>query len=345
MSTTQPAVLNQILYRAMVRVFGEVRVAHVGKPFVAMAVTDLGTGFTRLNILDYGESYKCCCPFCGDRNFQLNVNHRYGSVDDRLGRPLDFLATCFARGCIKNPDNRAALFARLTGGSDALAEARIGSGTRESRVPDRLPDSFTRLVRLAADHPARQRLVKRGFDPDRLGRLFKLGYCREDEDEELARDRVVAPVSYRGDLVGWLAVRFTADRMRFFCAPGMRAGDAVYNLDRAREYPTAIVVPSPEWVWRLGRCAVASLTTVATERFAETVRSVFRSKQVVLVTPADHPEDGALARRLSTALGPAFAAVRLPSAAVGEGRKGLVRLIRRAASDRGLAVTLRSDAG
>src|SRR5262245_33846868 len=105
MSATQPGVLNPTLYRALVRVFGEVRVAHAGKAFVAMTVTRSVTGRPRLDILDYGETYKCCCPFCGDRDFQLHVPHRYGTVDDRVGRPLDFLATCFARGCIKKPDN------------------------------------------------------------------------------------------------------------------------------------------------------------------------------------------------------------------------------------------------
>jgi hypothetical protein len=344
MSATQADALNPTLYRTMIRVFGEVRVTHAGEAFVAMAVTDLVTGRSRLDILQYGESYRCCCPFCGDRNFQLNVNHRYGTVDDRVGR-LDFLATCFARGCIKNSDNRAALLARLTGGSDALAESRIEPGTRAPQPPDRLPDTFIRLAKLADEHPARLRLAGRGFDPDRLTRLFNLGYCREDEDERLARDRVVAPVSYRGELVGWLAVRFTADGVTCLCAPGMRAGAAVYNLDRAREHPAAIVVPSPEWVWRLGRCAVAPLTTVATERFADIVRSVFRHKQVVLATPADRPEDAELAQRLSSALGPAFAAVRLPRSAAGEDRKELLRLIRRAASDRGLAVTFQSNAG
>lgn len=207
--------------------------------------------------------------------------------------------------------------------------------------PLQLPRGFRHLGRFGDDHPVRARLRDYGFDPITLGREFGVGFCASSH-EPLARDRVVAPVSQGGKFAGWIAARFAEGGLNFLSAPGMRAGEGIYNLDRAREYPAAVVVPSPDWVWRLGGPSVAALTAPATERFARTLRSVFREKHIVFITPAGCEEDESLAERLFASLGAAFTPVCLPRSFENAGRKELRRAVRAAAAAQGVTVKFKS---
>ncbi len=220
MSATQTDVLNPTLYRALSRVFGEVRVSRAGESFEARVAADPETDRPRLTVVRHGESYRVCCPFCRDRGFNLNVNHRYGTVDDRLDRPLDFLAVCFSRGCLKDSSRRRSLFARLDGGADILSGARLRPGERAVAEPLQLPRGFRHLGRFGDEHPVCARLRDHGFDPLTLGREFGVGFCASSH-EPLARDRVVAPVSQGGKFAGWIAARLAEGGVNF-----LRAGHA-----------------------------------------------------------------------------------------------------------------------
>ncbi|MCE9560536.1 MAG: hypothetical protein K8U57_00645, partial [Planctomycetes bacterium] len=287
-------------------------------------------------VIRYGEGYSTCCPFCRDRGFNLNVNHRYGTVDERLGGPLPFLATCFAHRCLTDRSNRAELFARLDRGLGYLATARIRPGTPVS-IPNQLPGGFQNLTCLPEDHVARIRLRDHGFDPDKLGGEFGVGYCGESE-EPLAVERIVAPVVQDGGVVGWLAVRFVNGEPRFLRAPGMRTTNLVYNLDQARAYATGFVVPSPDWVWRLGMAAMAPLTQPASDMSERRIHATFQRKKLVLVTPPAAKIDRALESSLRGGLRPQFRSVILPSSAVGANRKALRRLVSTGAAEKGLNV-------
>lgn len=334
-----PTVLNPTLYRALVSAFCEVRVARAGEPFEARRVADQETDWTRLEIIHYGESYKVCCPFCHDRRFQLNVNHRYANADKRLGRPLDFLATCFAHGCLKTRSNRERLFELVDRGRDVLAEASVLTGSQAPPVPSQLPHGHKHLRRLPQEHPARALLREHGFDPDQLGREFRVGYCG-DSDELLARESVIAPVMQGDELAGWLAVRWAAGGPTFLCAPGMRAGRLLYHLDQARRHPLVIVVPSPDWVWRLGTSAVAPISGGDPDLLLRTLSTAFAKKDVVVVTPPGTRGLDKLTMRLAMQFGTRFADVRLSGRSTGSDREALHEMIRTAAAKRGLSVAV-----
>ena len=330
--------LNPTLFRSLAHLLGEVRVAHPGEPFEARLVRDLATDRPRLHVDRYGEAYKVRCPYCRDRGFGLSVNHRYGTLHAGLGRPLDFLATCFAGGCLKDRDTRDDLFERL-GGADRLGEARVRTGTAAPADPARLPASFTRLDRLRPNHPARTGLAALGHDPDRLGRVFGVGYCPA-ADIRLADERVVAPVRRGGTLVGWLAAAVTGDQIRFLAAPGIAAGMELYNLDRAKQYPAAVVVPSPDWVWRVGTAATAPLTAPVPERLAGLLRKALPGRDVIVLGTPDAPQTfETLARRLPLGHAGKVACVRLPSTEATPTRRELKRVLRAAAAGRGIGLT------
>jgi hypothetical protein len=177
-----------------------------------------------------------------------------------------------------------------------------------------------------------------GFNPDLLGRDFRVGYCA-DSEVPLARKRVIAPVSQDGELVGWLAAKFTEDRIRFLFAPGMSTAGVVYNLKAASECSTVLVVPSPDWVWRLGQAAVSPISHTDGDRFFRTISSVFRRKNAVVVIPYGADKLHELVSRFQLRFGPQFAKVHLPYLGRNPNPKKLCCLVCKAAARQGLEVT------
>jgi hypothetical protein len=330
-------VLNPTLYERLLRQFGEVRVTRVSEPFECRVVRDLAD-WPRLVVVRYGETYQVRCDYCRDRGFGLSVNHRYGTLHAGLGRPLDFLATCFADNCLKDRDNRDDLFERL-GGADRLGEARVRTGTAAPADPARLPASFTRLDRLRPNHPACSGLAALGHDPDRLARVFGVGYCPA-ADVRVADEKVVVPVRSAGGLVGWLAAVFPWGGIRFLAAPGMAAGAQLYNSHRARDYPAVAVMPSPDWVWRVGTYAVAPLSSPSTEALARLLRKSLPKNDLLLVsTPERHAAVAVLTGRMMLLHRGKVTHVRLPHTASSASRGEITRLLKASAAERGIAVT------
>jgi hypothetical protein len=232
---------------------------------------------------------------------------------------------------LRDRDNRSDLFERL-GGAELLAEGRVRTATVAPASSDHLPLSFTRLDRLRPDHHARTQLAALGHDPDRLARVFGVGYCPA-ADVRVADERVVAPVRRGQKLVGWLAVRFVGAGLEFLAAPGLAAAKELYNLDRAKEYPAAVVVPSPDWVWRVGTAATAPLSSSDPERLAGLLRKALPGIDLVLVSTAGHHAAvRALADELASRHWARVAHVRLPAKAVTASRVELRRMLRVAAT-------------
>lgn len=108
--------LNQALYNALTRLFGQVRVANEGI-HTTIKVDPSGTGEWQRDEEDGGgEEYIVRCPFCADRKGHLYISHlSYASpvVSGMQLRVSPLLAHCFRRNCIADPANREALEGRI----------------------------------------------------------------------------------------------------------------------------------------------------------------------------------------------------------------------------------------
>lgn len=79
----------------VMRAFGDVK---VDKPEQKMVLSVIrGNDRPWTDILEPGETYRVCCPWCDDGKFHLNINHAFGTRDPRTGH-LIRLNNCFRCG-------------------------------------------------------------------------------------------------------------------------------------------------------------------------------------------------------------------------------------------------------
>lgn len=197
------------------------------------------------------------------------------------------LAYCHRSACLSKSQNRDRLADMLSADDGILSKSRIGSGVEKTVAlqPPELPQGMRAINQLHDAHPARQFLDEQGLSPDRLTKFYELGYCG-DTASSVARNRIIIPIRQKGELRGWQSLSITEERRRkYLSAPGVETSKLVYNLDRAREYPTAVIVPETLDVWRFGAMAV-SLMGTCSERQTRRIASAFRGRNVVLVTCA-----------------------------------------------------------
>lgn len=323
--SSEAKVLNPLLYHRLQRRFGRVAVSRRGEARVAWYGRDVfseeGDG-PKWVVRQPGEQYQVRCPFCRDPARSLSVNHLYGQRGGS-GFPIN-LAYCHNANCLARYENRVAL-AQLLGADDGVLEdARILPGRKASdgEVSPELPEPRTRLDRLPKGHPARRYLRGLDLDPDRVGRRYGVSYCAAG-DETLARNRVIIPVHLRGQLKGWqaLAIEQGRDPRRpskdeYLSAPGLRTSETVYNLDKARQYETGIIVATPADVWGFGAMALCPLGRHPSVCHRRLIRIAFRKHAAILALPEDlfdEPWARRLAGALARSLAGRFAAVKLPA--------------------------------
>ena len=102
---------------------------------------------------------------------------------------------------------------------------------------------------------------------------------------------------------------------KYFTAPGMPRSELLYNLDRAKNYSTGVIVEGVTDVWSFGPMAVGlfgkNLTTEQYRKFLATFR---KRTAVLLLDPEEFDSEGTgeLVRMLRKAMPKSFAAVKLP---------------------------------
>jgi hypothetical protein len=319
---TFPEVLNPDLYRRLLRRFGEVRITHPGEKRVARIVRGLEDDL-KLFVQQHGETYRVRCPFCKDQSYQLSINHIYGQRDSDSGRQLLNLAYCHASNCLVDYECRAKLADMLKADDGWLEDARIlpGKVISDEERKIELPGPLTRLDKLPSDHPARKCLVERGLDPDRVGKVYKASYCGHS-NESVARNCIIIPVEMGGRLRGWQAMPLRSSSVsgrvlppRYFSAPGMESSTLIYNLDRARQYETAVLVKGPADVWRLGPMALCPVTRKVSQDQVRKLLSVFRNATLVLLLGDNElvqPDVRRLVSEMRPKMSGRFAAIPLP---------------------------------
>ena len=299
--------LNTTLYAALQRTFGEVKVANEGRAFVGRY--DYNSFYKRneMVVSDVGEQYRVCCPFCADRRFRLHVSHRWGVVDENK-RTNKGMLYCFNEDCLNDPQNRHEFDNMLTA-SNYYGGVSVGSlhYNEASFIPREIepPGLMHRLDKLPYTHAANRYLAGRFFDPEGLGRYYGVSYCPSSV-YTLARNRIIIPLYDGGELKGWQA-RYIGDLdwhdkyspPKYFSCPGMRRGQLLYNLDRARNYCTGVIVEGPMDVWAFGPMTMASFGFPMSESQARMVQPVFGNGSLVLLFDADVRENPKLNAQLN----------------------------------------------
>lgn len=169
--------------------------------------------YEKLDIVDWGEMYSVCCPFCGDGRHRCAVSYKVGVWDERCASTHRHLWKCFNENCQDHPDNQDKMrrlleypMIRTAGMSIATAEAQNAHlANPDFEIPATMPHSLHTLAELTDDHPTSVflRTYKGGWNPRRLARNWevKLG----GQFAGGASDRLIFPIREKGILRGYQA--------------------------------------------------------------------------------------------------------------------------------------------
>lgn len=277
--------LNPILYHALVRRFHEVHVRGAGCAntwFLEQIRQSDGTWRSRRKMAPSGagEEYQVDCPYCNDLRGRLTVNHMWGVRDPDTGTLNLWAAQCWNEQCLSSVDRQRDLYQMLTPymGKGHVASGQVKPGKKKDvqyGVPEPVdwPGEMWTLDTLPAGHQALTYLRSRDYDPMWLAEKHRVQYCG-DSFYPLARDRLVFPLFWFGTMVGW-QTRFIGDTLhgeplkhfkipKYWSNPGMPRDMVGYNLDRAMQYSTIIVVEGFLDCVQTGPQAVGCLGKVCT---------------------------------------------------------------------------------
>lgn len=239
--------LNEQLFKLLQSAFGpNVKIAKQGQQ--AVWRIEKGISGETIVFLDYGETYRVCCPFCAhrgdpDSRHRLWISHVYGT---RVGKyPCWYAATCFHNACLENESARRELRNWIFG----LASHRrvrmptFSSGSpKEVEVPE-LPGVCLKLSELPKKHKALRFLIGKGLDPAKLQELYSVCYCIESEYNPLAIDRLVFPIDNHGKRVGWqcryIGTPLSKHIPKYVSCKNIK--ETLYNYDRAIQQPFIVV--------------------------------------------------------------------------------------------------------
>jgi hypothetical protein len=267
MDAFEKKALNRALYRRCKATFGHVKVRHSGESQVRRMRIDIVSGKQKPSIVQSGEYYAVCCPFCNDTRYRCYINHRYGT-DDELGRAQTYLAYCHNAGCplsMRSPEAYKQLADMLMGHRLIdLRKVKIEEGNTVDIDNIRMnwPGTVVRIDTLPNEHPANVYLISRGFNPRTIGRFYKVHYCVEGN--KICKDRLIVPIYHNQKMVGWQArAIFDCDWKqslfpKYYTAPGTPRREILYNFDNAIKYNTGIIVEGVTDVWKVGPQAVCT---------------------------------------------------------------------------------------
>ena len=264
--------LNPALYGALHARFGSVKFSNEGNRFLSRVAKHLESGKDVEQVIDPGEYYRVCCPYCGDKRYRLYINHRWNTIRDNGQRYGRHLAVCFNEHCdLRNLDEELKIYvnykAKLHRPEDAPFQ---NPDNLFSEVT--LPGVCVKLSSLDKQHPAIKYIEGRNFDYRDLENNWGVVYCdHTDRDRDgfipktkihagLVQSRLIVPIYRLSTLVGWQA-RATNDKEepKYYTMPGLNKNMMLFNGDRAKEYKFGVVVEGVFDAFRVGPRAVALL--------------------------------------------------------------------------------------
>ncbi len=322
--------LNPALYDALKSRFKQVRISNQGIPQVAQYSRRINPRRNRkndcwyLNLIEPGEYYQVCCPYCHDTRFRLYVNHRWGVKDEEGSRNL-WMAICYNENCLNSVERPQQLYDELTDRTcHVLDNARVLDNGEEfdpSKIVMDWPGPVTRVDKLPENHKAVQYLLSRNFDPEKIGRFYNVHYCH-DSFRWLARDRLIIPVYADKVLKGWQA-RYVGEinwkqrnaPPKYYTCPGTPRRYVLYNIANAAKWNTGVIVEGPTDVWSFGPMACCTMGATMTPQQRQKFHRLFRKHSAVLLYDADawdKPGTQKIIEAFTRKFDGGFAAIKLP---------------------------------
>jgi len=305
-------VLNPILYKKLKHIFGQIKIANYGDKFIASVSRDIfNPDKYSLNIIQAGEYYRVCCPFCGDSRFRLYINHRYGQIykSHNIQIKLNFLAICFNEtACLEDYENRKELYNLIYNDNNEIPSLIINDNNDYDnnalvKKQIELPGTCVPIVDLPKFHHCVRYLHSRGFtDLNYLYENYNVLYCvRSSPKYFLAQNRLIIPAYENGELVGWQA-RYIGELdwsrhtvLKYFSCPGMPRRSIFYNLDNAIRYPVIVVVEGPLDVWRVGPMAISTFGSTLSDIQKRRLTILGQRRKIVIFYDGDVSNSSKLA--------------------------------------------------
>ena len=275
---------NLILYNRLKAIAGDVHVAKKG--------TD-------------EETYRICCPFCGDTRYRLNISCLWGVYDPVEKHCNAHLIHCYNESCLKSSgvdaitaderrERRKDFLAQVYRGRNGAIILAPATRVRETDTgPLSWPGRVIRLDKLFAkrpEHPAVRYVLARGFDPVQLGEEYHFVFCDQVTDPRYtqALGTILIPIFYKGVMRTWLSRYIGEDKdiKRYYNCPNRPIQSWGFNLDIALQYSTVVVVEGVFDAIRVGPFATCLFTkTLGVELKKKIVRGLQRhgNKAAVVV--------------------------------------------------------------
>lgn len=293
-------ILNPLLYDILMDRFGNVSIANPGDEMAAHYSQDPFSGALTSQIYSFGEGYNINCPFCNDTRRRLSINHQYGIFDPVTESKNTNLAICFNEDCLKQPGRYKDLEQKIFGFLNrnqraACATQRIKVAPVDTAAPlEEMspPGETVPLTDLPDDHPAIRYLVHRGYDPAGLWNSFSVEYCTHaDPGHSMAQDRIIAPVSMNGQVVGWIG-RLPGDsafatQPKYLFPSGFQKSRTLYNHDVALNQPMVVVCEGTTDVWRVGPAAVGLFGKTASPTQLDLLLRGWADKPIIVLLDGD----------------------------------------------------------
>ncbi len=254
---------NPTLYASLKAAFGKVKIMSMGVPMQYTVHIDSLSAERRRQIVihEWGESYKVCCPKCGDKRFRLLVNHRHGTFEEAYDVPFGNKVRCFNESCDHTDFDDRYLKPYMNKGRVIIPDDTTATG---ELMPAISPGRCAKLTSLTANGDVLTYLRNRkggGFDPKMLEDKYNVSYCFDAADDfPLMTNRLLIPVYYHGMLVGWQGRAIDDEiRPKYYTMPGFPKGRVLFNFDVAKSKPFVVVCEGVFDAIRVGDCAVAVL--------------------------------------------------------------------------------------
>lgn len=281
--------LNDVLYEKLCAVFGEdkVRVSNQGVPVQYVLTTyhdNQGNVRTQPRVLRWGETYKVCCPFCGDTRFRLCFCHAAGTFFTKNRKKLYFgkLVKCFNEEC-QRTDEFQKLWKKLQrGGLGRMTKAKIGDpqyveeASAENDVKVDWPIGVLPPTRTNVPGEIAEYWIRRRLPLDWLYHQFGVMYAPvgvQYTDAErintyvVSVPRVVIPIRYGHRIVEW-QMRACSDQLpkhepKYLSRPGGQIHNHWYQADQAWDRHNIVICEGVTDVWRIGVMPSLDLAAVA----------------------------------------------------------------------------------
>ena len=272
--------LNPVLYQALLAAFGDVKVEKKGQRLFRRVEEQFGRIKTR--VLSSGETYRVNCPVCGDKKKHLYINYTFGQLDPATGRRF-YLNQCYRCG------PRTDYLRQFTEWSGFRRQDTQAVIANPEEVPEKDPyippgeclpltDTSHELV-----VTARQYLLSRNMDPDRIAHLYGVRVCIEGNPEVAngaMTGRIIFPMVHEGEEVGWQGrlahephpLAQYMKGLRWYSMPGNGwRSRHLFGYDAARCSPAVILLEGPTDTVKQGPPCVGSLGQTFTYEQAELV--------------------------------------------------------------------------